>query len=355
MSESPGVLIGLSNVLTKARVRVPAGADLDREPALRERLHTLARRALEGRESFIHDAVLHGRRVRLFTNSHHLADFWRDNFPTESEWRASAGTPVPPEPILTVYAAVGVEGEVEASYASAARKEVYLFNTSYYADLRACALQAFAREAPVLHGGAAEVGGRGVAWTYPKEVVHPTPSWGLLDRSDARFVADGWLLVEPPARVHALEKQLYARTSTIASYPEIAARVLRCKFENVPELTPAQADAGAPTAQEILDTAARNDPLGILKSLPEERSREFVLRLLASPDARMMIDPALVWGKPRMRRTTVAAAAFAFRAGPGDASRPAVVPPFPCAGYEILVDSVPGHPRELARLIARNP
>ena len=85
MSESPGVLLGLSNVLTKARVRVPAGPDLDAQPALRERLHTLARRALEGRESFIEDAVLHGRRVRLFTNSHHLADFWRDNFPGEGE------------------------------------------------------------------------------------------------------------------------------------------------------------------------------------------------------------------------------------------------------------------------------
>jgi hypothetical protein len=356
VSESPGVLIGLSNVLTRTRARVPAGGDLDREPALRERLHTLARRALEGRESFIHDAVLHGRRVRLFTNSHHLADFWRDNFPTESEWRASAGTPVPPEPILTVYAAVGVEGEAEATYASAARNEVYLLNTSYYADLRACALQAFARkvaaEGSVLHGGAVELAGRGVAWTYPKEVIHPTPSWGFLDRPDARFVADGWFWVESPSRVHALEKQLYVRTSTIASHPELVPKVLRSKCENVPDLDPARADAGAPAAQEVLEAASRT---GGLRSLPEERAREFVLRLLASPDARMMVDPALVWGKSRMRRTTVATAAFALRAGPGDGSRPAVVPPFPCAGFEIHVESVPGHPRELARLIGRNP
>lgn len=358
MSESPGVLLGLSNVLTAARARVPAGPDLDAQPTLRDRLHTLARRAIEGRESFIHDAVLHGRRIRLFTNSHHLADFWGENFRSEGEWRAAVGSPVPREPELTVYAAVGVEGEPGASYASAARNEVYLFNTSFYADLRACALVAFGRRlewgTAVLHGGAVDLGGRGAVWTYPKEVVHPTPTWGFLDRADAKLVADGWLAVEAPARVHALEKRLYARTSTIASYPEIVAKILRCKFENVPDLAPAQADAGAPAAQEILEAAARGDPQRALGSLPEERAREFVLRLLASPDARMMVDPVLVWGKSRVAREAVAAAAFSLRAGPGEPSRAAAVPPFPCAGYEVHVESVAGHPREVARLIARN-
>ncbi len=358
MSESAGVLIGLSNVLTKSKTRAPAGPDLDAQPALRERLHTLARRALEGRESFIHDAILHGRRVRLFTNSHHLADFFRDNFATEAEWQAAVGGPLPRDPVLTVYAAIGVEGEPEAAYASAAGGEAYLFNTSCYADLRACALQAFGRRVAadgyVLHGGAVEIGGRGAVWIYPKEVIHPTPSWGFLDRSDAKFVADGWLLVEPPARIHALEKQLYVRTSTVASYPELVAKVLRCKFENVPDLTPAQADAGAPQAQEVLEAAAGNDPLRILKALPEERARDFVLRLLASPDARMMVDPALAWGKSRLLRSTVAAAALSLRAGPGEAARPAAVPPFPCAGYEIHVEAVAGHPREVSRLMARN-
>lgn len=358
MSESPGVPVGLSNVLTKTRARVPAGPDLDAHPALRERLHTLARRALEGRESFIHDAILHGRRARLFTNSHHLADFWRDNFAAEHEWRAAVGAAVPREPDLTVYAAIGIAGEPEASYASAERREVYLFNTSFYADLRACALQAFARGlgggTAVLHGGAVDLGGRGAAWTYPKEVVHPTPTWGFLDRTDARLVADGWFAVEPPARVHGLEKHLYVRTSVIESYPEITAKVLRCKFENVPDLPPAQLDAGAPRAQEILEAAARHDPLRILKAIPEERAREFALRLLASPEARMLVDPALVWGRSRVFRSTAAAAAFALRAGPGEAVRAAAVPPFPCAGYEVHVESVPGHPREVARLIGRN-
>jgi hypothetical protein len=358
MSESPGVLIGLSNVLTAARARVPEGPDLDAQPALRERLHTLARRALEGRESYIHDAVLLGRRVRLFTNSHHLADFWRDNFHTEGEWRAAVGGPVAPEPVLSVFAPIGVDGEPQASYASASRHEAYLFNTSFYGDLRACALQAFGRrvsaEGYVLHGGAVEAGGRGLVWIYPKEVIHPTPSWGFLDRSDVKFVADGWLFVEPPARVHGLEKQLYLRTATVASYPELLPKILRCKFENVPDLTPAQADAGAPRAQDALEAASRSDPLRVLRALPEDRLRDFVLRLLASPDARMMLDPGPSWGRSRILRSVVAASAVLLRAGPGEASRAAVVPPFPCAGTEIHVESVGGHPREISRLMARN-
>jgi hypothetical protein len=353
MSESPGALIGLSNVLTEPRARVAAGPDLDDQPALRERLHTLARRAIEGRESFIHDAVLHGRRLRLFTNSHHLADFFRDNFPAEAEWRAAAGGSPPREPDVTVYAAIGVAGERDASYASLERGEVYLVNTSFYGDLRACALRAFGHRAAarghVLHGGAVSLGSRGAAWTYPKEVLHPTPSWGFLDRADAKFVADGWYLVEPPARLHALEKQLYVRTTLIESYPELLACLLRAKFENVPAAGPEH-----PRLGEILAAAERGDPQRALRSLPAERVREFALRLLASPDARMMVDPALVWGRSRLAPAATVTAAFALKAGPGEAERPAAVAPFPTAGWEIHVESVPGHPRETARLIARH-
>jgi len=137
MSESPGTLIGLSNVATKTRARVSMGLDPDSNAALLERLRTHAARAIEGRESFIHDAVVLGKRIRLFSNSHHLADFWRDNFPTEGEWKEATGQSVPREPALVVHAMINVAAEPEASYVSLARQEVFLFNTSYYGDLRA--------------------------------------------------------------------------------------------------------------------------------------------------------------------------------------------------------------------------
>jgi len=104
MSESPGTLIGLSNVLTKTRARVSIGLDPDSNASLLERLRTHAARAIEGRESFIHDAVVLGKRIRLFSNSHHLADFWRDNFPTEAEWKEVTGQTVSRAPALVVHA-----------------------------------------------------------------------------------------------------------------------------------------------------------------------------------------------------------------------------------------------------------
>ena len=164
MNEKPGTLIGLSNVLTGTVARVRPGPDPDDTPGLRDHLRTDAMRAIEGRDSFIHDAIILGRRVRLFTNSHHLADFWADNWLSEGEWKALSAVPASRNPVLTLYAMVRVEPQPEASYYSADHHEVYLFNSSYYGDLRACAMEALGRvlaaEGRALHGGAVEVGGR---------------------------------------------------------------------------------------------------------------------------------------------------------------------------------------------------
>ncbi|RPH41496.1 MAG: hypothetical protein EHM91_10095, partial [Planctomycetota bacterium] len=243
MSESPGTLLGISNVMTRARSRVAPGLDPDANPALLERLRTRAARAIEGRESFIHDAVVLGKRIRLFSNSHHLADFWRENWYTEGEWKEATGQTVAREPALVVRAMINVDQEPEASYVSVARQEVYLFNTSWYGDLRAATMEALGRligkAGFILHAAAVEVNGRGLALMYPKEVIHPTPTWGLMEMQGAKFVADGWLALEPSGRIHAIEKGLYFRTSVLSTYPQYAARVLFSKFENVPDLTPA--------------------------------------------------------------------------------------------------------------------
>jgi hypothetical protein len=65
-----------------------------------------------------------------------------------------------------------------------------------------------------------------------------------------------------------------------------------------------------------------------------------------------MVPAATVFGKPRILRSTTPAVAFALKAGAGEAVHPAAVEPFPCPGYEIYVGAVPGHPREVAKLIA---
>jgi hypothetical protein len=344
-SEAPGVLVGLSNVMTSRVDRAPRGGEPDAER--RDLLRTLARRALEGRESFIHDAVLAGRRARLFTNSHHLWDFFHDNFPSPAEWKASTGEDVPRDPAFTVWAAVGIEGAPQGS--CIAGPEAFLLNTSWYGDLRALAMECLARslamEGHVLHAGAAEVDGKGLVWRYPKDVIHPTPTWGLLELPGSRIVADGWIVADADGRVRALEKQLYVRTSLVASYPSLLPKVLRAKFENVPA-EPAVAGA-------VLEEARRADSARVLAGLPPERALELAGRLVASNDARMMIDPAALYGRARVATSLKVDAAFALKAADGAALQVAPVEPFPCPGWAVNVGAVGGHPREVAKLLAR--
>jgi hypothetical protein len=345
-SESPGVLVGLSNVMTARTSRAPRGG----EPAAeaRDLLKTLARRALEGRESFIHDAVLAGRRARLFTNSHHLCDFFRDNFPTVREWKDATGKDVPRDPAFTLWAPTGVADVPEGSCVSGT--EGFLFNTSWYNDLRALAMECLARAMPlegyVIHAGAAEVGGRGLVWRYPKEVIHPTPTWGVLELPESKLVADGWVVVDADGRVQALEKRLYVRTSLAASYPALLPRILNAKFENVP-------DRGG-DASLILREALKSDSTRALAGLPAERALEITARLTASPDSRMMIDPALLVGRSRVTGALKADAAFSLKDGEGAALEAGAVDPFPCKGFTLNVAALRGHPREVARLIARS-
>lgn len=359
MSERPGALIGIHNVLTGSASRVPAGPDPGEDPALRERLHVHAVRALEGREAYIHDAILLGRRVRLYTNSHHLADFWRDNWPSEAEWLRKMGQAVVHAPVLTVYAMIGVPAEPPASYISGRHGEVYLFNTSYYGDLRALAMEALGRLPAghglrVAHGAAFEIAGRGALLLYPAEVIHPTPTWGLMEQGGVRFLADGWVGLDEAERLAAVEKSLYVRASFVEHYPEYAGRVLPSKFENVPDPTPALIDRGAALAQGILEVALRNDPRQSLGVLPPERAREVLIRLTASREARALLDPAALFGKSRVTPGPLPLhAVFALQAASGEPLRSAGVPGFSARGYEVNAGAVAGHPRELARLIAR--
>ena len=151
-----------------------------------------------------------------------------------------------------------------------------------------------------------------------------------------------------------LFRSLYFRTSVLLSYPELASRVLFSKFENVPDLTPALEDSKASLAESLDEAARRHDPRQGLRGLPPERTRQQLIRLVAASDSRAIVSAEALFGKSRILRTTTAVTAFALKAGPASAEsvHPAAVEPFPCPGYEVYVGAVPGHPREVARLIA---
>jgi hypothetical protein len=253
---------------------------------------------------------------------------------------------------------VGVEGEPEASYADARRSEVYLLNTSWYGDLRACAMEALARvlapEGRVLHGAAAEVAGRGLVLVYPKEVILPTPTWGLMELPGSKFVADGWLLLAKDGRILALERGVYFRTCTVAHYPDLVLRLLGARFENVPDPDPAELERRGPEAQAVLDRLREADPSGRLRGMPSERGREMIVRLTTGTDARAMASAATLFGAPRVIGTLRPDAVFALQAGKGGPlAEPAALEGFPCPGFTVRPEVHTGHPREVARVIAR--
>jgi hypothetical protein len=357
MNECLGTLIGLSNIVTRPRARVASGPDLDSAAALRERLRTRALRALEGRESYIEDAIVAGRRIRLFTNSHHLADFWKENFFSPADELARTGRRAGPEPDLVVYAAIDLEGEAEGSYASASKREVFVLNTSYYGDLRATTLEALAptvaREGQLLHAAAIQANGRSRLLLYPKEVIHPTPTWGLMELPGSAFLSDGWVFVDAQNRMWPAEKGFYFRTQALESYPPFASRLLRAKFENVPDATPELLAEKRGALETTLEAALRSDAGGPLKALPAERARHFILRLIGSSESRGIVDPATLFGKSGQARAPLeVASVFVLEAGPGEPFREVSIERFPCPAFEVHAGAVQGHPRELARLIA---
>jgi hypothetical protein len=357
MNESLGALIGLSNIVTRSRTRVAPGPDLDRALSLRDRLRTRALRALEGRESYIEDAVVAGRRIRLFSNSHHLADFWKENFFSPADELSRTGRRAGPEPDLVVYAAIDLEGEAEGSYTSASKREVFVLNTSYFGDLRATTLEALAPtvagEGQLLHAAAIQASGRSRLLLYPKEIIHPTPTWGLMELPGSAFLADGWVFVDAQNRVWPAEKGFYFRTQALESYPQFASRLLRAKFENVPDATPELLGEKRGNLDATLEAALRNDPRHALKALPAERARNFIQRLIASGESRGIADPGTLFGKSGLARAPLeVGSVFVLEAGPGEPFREVSIERFPCPAFEVHTGAVKGHPRELARLIA---
>jgi hypothetical protein len=141
--EWPGGWIGISNIVTRTReLTPPREGPIDEDPGLRERLMTAIRRRMAGPHLFINDAVIHGIRVRLYTDSHHLNDFWRRNWFEEGDWLALTGNRVPEGPKVEIYAFDGAE---EASFVSARSATTLILGNSYYGQLRMCTLQAVAR------------------------------------------------------------------------------------------------------------------------------------------------------------------------------------------------------------------
>ncbi|HYM68025.1 MAG TPA: hypothetical protein VEZ44_00375 [bacterium] len=206
-SEWPGTPIGTGNVITRARRRTAIrDTTIDRIDGRRNELvgaavEHIVRRA-DAEPIWVRDAVIHGVRVRVITNSPHLYEFWAANCYSPQGWRGATHLAPPQTPRVTVYALGGVADQQEAVYYSRRTDTIVLFNTSYYDELRAAVLGAVGRVLAedwgihLVRGACVELGGRGMLYLGPVGIGKSTLAYGFVaERPDARVCADDWVYV----------------------------------------------------------------------------------------------------------------------------------------------------------------
>ncbi len=206
LSEWQGSPIGVSNTITRTKGRTAVhNKTVDDTPGLLEKLLKSAHdhlNQINGKEAvYEHDVMIHGIRVRATTNSHHLYDFWVDNWYSLEEWKRLTSQPPPPEPRVKVYALHGLKHEQEAAYYSRKSNTIVFFNTSYYGQLKSWVLGAVGRILAAeygihsIHGACVEKAGKGVLYIAPTGTGKSTSSYGLMTYPKTCFHSDDWVYV----------------------------------------------------------------------------------------------------------------------------------------------------------------
>jgi hypothetical protein len=352
-AEWMGPLIGLSNTLTRSHsLSRSADRDLDARPGGYERMRDACRRAMEGPELFIHDVVIFGVRLRLSTNSFHLADFWRENFFSPLDWLERTGRRAPEQPEIQAFAFTGLADEPEAAAYSRRHRTIFIFGNSYYGQLKSWALGAVglrlaAEGIHPVRAAAVQRGGSGLLLIGPAGTEKSTAAYAIMELGPARLHSDDYcflrygyrrpsgqvvcpresaahrrLLSGAPGdgkiRVESLdgerfeiaagdlepetlaafafpsEKKYYRRTSFVENFPGHLGALLRAKTENVPAVTPETLQREGPALDRL--AADANRPLG------REKLRETLLRLVVSDYGRALLDPADLFGADRVFR-----------------------------------------------------
>ena len=202
--EWPGTPIGAKNTITRTKGRTQAyDKTVDAKPGLLKRLLANAYEHIASakEQTYSHDVVIHGLRVRAITNSEHLIGYWTDNWYSLEEWARLTGTKPADTPDVLVVALGRVPTEAEAAYYSRQNDTVVFFNTSYYGQLKSWVLGAVGRKLAVdygihsIHGAVVTKDGRGVLYIAPTGTGKSTSTYGLMDFPNTRFHSDDWVYV----------------------------------------------------------------------------------------------------------------------------------------------------------------
>ncbi len=138
--EYEGTKIGISNIVTSIRKNfTDSGSNkIDIDEIMLEKMFVHIKHIEENQKMFLCDAILHGVRVRLMTNSKHLSEFFTDNFYNPREYSeqvqsigiAQQGSIVPFK--VNMYAINGIFDNTPLFCYSSNTNAIYVFNCSYY-------------------------------------------------------------------------------------------------------------------------------------------------------------------------------------------------------------------------------
>lgn len=308
--EWEGEAAGLSNLSTKARAHASA-QDCNVSDAALPRLLASARLVMQGPDNHIHDAVIHGVRVRLFTNSFHLSDFFTQSFAGPREWSGWTGVDAPAQPEISAYAYLAAEDQPESAHYHASSRTILIFNNAFFGQVRDWVLGAVARllaeERGILFAPAGAVArGDHAALLLPDD---GTAAFAAMREPDARLIgaagafvrfafstkqgrwvspvcageARGWRVFRW-LETHPGETDAPVRAITLDD------RVHDLKLKDFDLSAPPRAFAFPADRRAYVPTTAVRDP-GVLKRARLENG--------TTPAARALLDPVEVFGRPR--------------------------------------------------------
>lgn len=245
-----GSSAGRSNVITRTKSRTKVhDKTIDDKPGFRESLMDsvtkyLAVSGTKG-QTYVHDVIIHGLRVRAITNSSHLMEFWKENWYSPEEWQKVTGQKPSSEISVRVYALGGVDEQSEAAYYSRITNTIIFFNTSYYGQLKSWVLGAVGRVLASdygihsIHGACVEKDKKGILYIAPTGTGKSTSSYGVMDYPNSRFHSDDWVYIR--YCYHTKDGRLIAPLEINSGKKEESVRGSRC-FKWIEENSSSKAD-----------------------------------------------------------------------------------------------------------------
>ncbi len=280
--------IALNNTITREKKSVPVDSSLSVK--MKDALVAEMESHLSFENYWEWNANINGVIVQLRTNVSHLNDFWVENwYPAQLEADL--------EPHGIIYAVDGIPGREPHSFYNSETNTGLLVNTDNYSPLRSLALGLTTDVSERLfnvfsiRGMAADIDGNTAVLVGPKGTKKTELFFSLLQDQKFRLHSNDIIFVRfsgGKALGDSVERKLFIPTSTVESYPRLAALFDNSKCENV-----------ITRKDECQDTECLN-----LDDCRLDRGSPYCYK--ASKDAHALLDPYWIDGPAKhVKRSTI--------------------------------------------------